>query len=202
MMTMGSGAVQRGRSTGRVVRRSDGAASAAGDRLRAIRLPEVLEIVQLRLRVIGDPTSVQIMVLLDESGGATVQELADRMPGPVAYQNVSRHLRALYEAGMMRRKREGHFVRYGLDDWTSLLLLEQVAASVEGHLDARGSTQVPMVPRRSALRVWRPTAASGIPPSGNASSRRAGPARGEDVVAASVWHRSAGWCCGRSSVWC
>lgn len=43
----------------------------------------------------------------------------------------------LYEAGMLRRKREGHFVRYGLDDWTSLWLLEQVAASVEEHLDVQ-----------------------------------------------------------------
>ncbi len=139
MVTMGSVPVQRGRSAGRVVRRSDGAVSGAGGRLRAIRLPEVLEVVRLRLRVLGDPTRVQIMVLLDESGDATVQELVDRMPGPVAYQNVSRHLRVLYEAGMLRRERDGHFVRYGLDDWTSLWLLEQVAASVEAHLDAQRS---------------------------------------------------------------
>lgn len=119
--------------------RGDGAASGAGGRLRAIGSAEVLEIVQLRLRVIGEPTRVQIMVLLDERGDATVQELVDRMPGVVTHQNVSRHLRVLYEAGMLRRKREGHSIRYGLADWTSLWLLEQVAASVEEHLDAQRS---------------------------------------------------------------
>lgn len=97
----------------------------------------MLEIVQMRLRVIGEPTRVQIMVLLDERGNATVQELVDRMPGAVTHQNVSRHLRMLYEAGMLRRRREGHCIRYELADWTSLWLLEQVAASVEEHLEAQ-----------------------------------------------------------------
>lgn len=104
---------------------------------RAIGSAEVLEIVQLRLRVIGEPTRVRIMVLLDERGNATVQELVDRMPGAVTHQNVSRHLRMLYEAGMLRRRREGHCIRYELADWTSLWLLEQVAASVEEHLESQ-----------------------------------------------------------------
>lgn len=106
-------------------------------RSRAIGSAEVLEIVQLRLRVIGEPTRVQIMVLLDDRGSATVQELVDRLPGAATHQNVSRHLRMLYEAGMLRRRREGHSIRYELADWTSLWLLEQVAASVEEHLEAQ-----------------------------------------------------------------
>lgn len=139
MVTMGSASTTPARTARHTVRRGDGAASGAGGRLRAIASTEVLEIVQLRLRVIGEPTRVQIMVLLDERGDATVQELVDRMPGVVTHQNVSRHLRVLYEAGMLRREREGHSIRYGLADWTSLWLLEQVAASVEEHLDAQRS---------------------------------------------------------------
>lgn len=124
---------------GVAVRRGNEAESGSARQLRAIAAPEVLEMVQLRLRVISDPTRVQIMVLLDERGDATVQEIVDRMPAAVAYQSVSRHLRVLYVAGMLRRQREGHCVRYGLDDWTSLWLLEQVAASVEARLDAQRS---------------------------------------------------------------
>lgn len=116
---------------------SGSAASGVGGRLRAIGSAEVLEIARLRLRLIGEPMRAQIMVLLDESGPATVQEIVDRLPTVVTRQNVSRHLGLLYEAGMLRRMREGRNVRYELADWSSLWLLEQIVASVDEHLDAQ-----------------------------------------------------------------
>ncbi len=124
-----------GRSTGRGTRRRGGAVSGAGERLRALGSAEVLEIARLRLRLIGEPMRAQIMVLLDESGPATVQEIVDRLPTVVTRQNVSRHLGLLYEAGMLDRAKEGCSVRYALVDWSSLWLLEQTVASVDEHLD-------------------------------------------------------------------
>lgn len=121
-------------------RRGPGAASGPGSRLRGVGSAEVLEIVRLRLRLIGEPMRAQIMVLLDESGPATVQEIVDRLPAIVTRQNVSRHLCLLYEAGMLRRTREGSCVRYELADWSSLWLLEQIVASVDEHLDAQRQT--------------------------------------------------------------
>jgi DNA-binding transcriptional ArsR family regulator len=112
----------------------------AAGRLRAIGSVEVLELVRLRLRLIGEPMRAQIMVLLDESGPATVQEIVDRLPAVVTRQNVSRHLCLLYEAGMLRRTREASSVRYELADWSSLWLLEQIVASVDEHLDAQRRT--------------------------------------------------------------
>jgi DNA-binding transcriptional ArsR family regulator len=119
---------------------SGSVASGVGGRLRAIGSVEVLEIARLRLRLIGEPMRAQIMVLLDESGPATVQEIVDRLPTVVTRQNVSRHLGLLYEAGMLRRTREGRNVRYELADWSSLWLLEQIVASVDEHLDTQRQT--------------------------------------------------------------
>ncbi len=119
---------------------SGSVASGVGGRLRAIGSVEVLEIARLRLRLIGEPMRAQIMVLLDESGPATVQEIVDRLPTVVTRQNVSRHLGLLYEAGMLRRMREGRNVRYELADWSSLWLLEQIVASVDEHLDTQRQT--------------------------------------------------------------
>lgn len=119
---------------------SGSAASGAGSRLRAIGSVEVLEIARLRLRLIGEPMRAQVMVLLDESGPATVQEIVDRLPTVVTRQNVSRHLGLLYEAGMLHRTRDGRSVRYELADWSSLWLLEQIVASVDEHLDTQRQT--------------------------------------------------------------
>lgn len=122
------------RSVGRGAGRRDEASGTSG-RLRAFGSAEVLEIARLRMRLIGEPMRAQIMVLLDESGPSTVQEIVDRLPTVVTRQNVSRHLGLLYEAGMLRRAKEGCRVRYELADWSSLWLLEQIVSSVDEHLD-------------------------------------------------------------------
>lgn len=109
-------------------------------RRRATGSPEVLEVVMLRLRVIGEPTRVQIMELLDQHGSATVQEITDRLPGASTRQNVSKHLGMLHAAGLLGRHRDGVFTRYELADWTALWLIEQVAISVQEQLETQRVT--------------------------------------------------------------
>jgi len=97
------------------------------------RLPdEAIELVAARLRVIGEPTRIRLMDLLDD-GDATVQELAERLG--TTHQNVSKHLGVLSQAGIVSRRREGTSVRYALVDWTGWWLVEQIATSVATHLD-------------------------------------------------------------------
>lgn len=93
---------------------------------------EAIELIAARLRVIAEPTRIRIMGLLNE-GEATVQELTDRLP--TTHQNVSKHLSALYQAGMVSRRKEGTSVRYALVDWTGWWLVEQMGASVAAQLD-------------------------------------------------------------------
>lgn len=93
---------------------------------------EVLELVVARLRTIAELNRVRLLRMLNE-GDATVTELADQMA--TTHQNVSHHLGLLYQAGIVTRHKEGNAVRYSLVDWTGCWLVEQIASSVEDHVD-------------------------------------------------------------------
>lgn len=104
------------------------------------RLPEeVVALTAERLRVIAEPNRIALLEALNE-GEATVQELADRLAAP--HQKVSKHLAVLYQAGMVRRRREGATVIYALVDWTGWWVVEQIGrcvrASIEGESDGGG----------------------------------------------------------------
>lgn len=88
--------------------------------------------VALRLPVLAEPTRIRLMELLND-GDAMVQELTDRLP--TTHQNVSKHLRSLYQAGIVQRRREGNRVRYSLVDWTGWWLVQQVSQSVSAQLE-------------------------------------------------------------------
>jgi DNA-binding transcriptional ArsR family regulator len=97
------------------------------------RLPdEALDLIVARLKVMAEPNWIRLMELLNDSD-ATVQELTDRLM--TTHQNVSKHLGALYQAGMVSRRREGPSVRYSLIDWTGWWVVEQIGQSVAEHLD-------------------------------------------------------------------
>lgn len=132
--------VPRGCAGGAVERRVGGRGRRPGE-VRAIGSPEVLDVVMLRLRVICEPTRVQLMVLLDQGGRATVQQLTDRLP--TTHQNVSKHLRVLHDAGMVARSRDGVYVYYELADWSALWLVEQIASSIASHLELQQQTLRP-----------------------------------------------------------
>jgi DNA-binding transcriptional ArsR family regulator len=90
------------------------------------------DLVTDRLALIGDPTRIRLLALL-EQGEATVQQLADQLPSTP--QNISRHLGILYRSGIVARQREGTTVRYCLVDYSVCRLLEQTLASISGRLD-------------------------------------------------------------------
>ncbi len=90
------------------------------------------DLVTDRLALIGDPTRVRLLALL-EQGQATVQQLSDQLPSTP--QNISRHLGILYRSGIVARRREGTTVHYSLADYSACRLLEQTLASISGQLD-------------------------------------------------------------------
>jgi DNA-binding transcriptional ArsR family regulator len=96
---------------------------------------EGLELVTERLRIIAEPTRVRILWHLEAHGGATVQQVCDGLGA--AHQNVSKHLRVLYGAGLVSRSRQGNGVRYELSDWSALWIIEKMSASVGAHLEER-----------------------------------------------------------------
>lgn len=78
---------------------------------------------------------VRIMWHLEAHESASVQQVCDGLGA--AHQNVSKHLRVLYAAGLVSRSRQGSTVRYALADWSALLIIEKATASVGAQLEER-----------------------------------------------------------------
>lgn len=87
------------------------------------------------LRALGDPTRIRLIEILNDRGEATVSALAACVP--VSQQRVSQQLAVLHEAGIVRRRREGMWVRYELVDWTGWWLVEQLASALATDADLR-----------------------------------------------------------------
>ncbi len=93
-----------------------------------VKLPHPLtdqlaELIARRLRLIGDATRIRLLDLLSD-GEKSVNALASEMGA--SQQNVSKHLAALADAGIVTRRRAGNFVYYELPDSHVLDLCEQV----------------------------------------------------------------------------
>ncbi len=94
---------------------------------------EVLLVASARVRMLCEPMRIRLLLELEEGGEATVQQLADRLG--TAHRNVSKHLNLLYDAGMVRRRKNGRQVCYGLVDYVALWVIEQIANSAADHID-------------------------------------------------------------------
>jgi DNA-binding transcriptional ArsR family regulator len=91
-------------------------------------LPEPLvELIAQRFRVLGEPMRITLLDRLRD-GGATVGELVEATGA--SQQNVSRHLRVLLDAGLVRRSQEGNFARYSIIDEGVFGLCEQVCGGL------------------------------------------------------------------------
>jgi DNA-binding transcriptional ArsR family regulator len=92
----------------------------------------LIHLVTQRLALLGDPTRVQLLILL-EHREQSVQELSDAVI--TTPQNVSRHLGILHRSGIVARRREGTSVYYSLADYSACRLLDQVLASLRSQID-------------------------------------------------------------------
>jgi DNA-binding transcriptional ArsR family regulator len=100
-------------------------------------LPEPLvEAIAQRFRVLGEPVRIKLLDRLRE-GPATVQELQDVIG--CTQQNVSKHLRVLAEAGLVKRTKRGNYSLYEIADPGVFELCDQVCDGIRrqlGELDA------------------------------------------------------------------
>lgn len=92
-------------------------------------LPEdTVEMVAAMLKVLGDPTRIRLIEVLNERGGATVSALTACFS--VSQQRISQQLAILHEAGVVRRRRQGIHVRYELVDFTCWWVVQQLASGL------------------------------------------------------------------------
>ncbi len=72
----------------------------------------------------GDATRLRILRLLFACQGACVSDVAGRLRAPVA--NISHHLRALEDGGLVRSTRKGKTICYALRDSPLIRSLRRV----------------------------------------------------------------------------
>jgi DNA-binding transcriptional ArsR family regulator len=87
----------------------------------------MIESVARRFRVLGEPQRLRILKIL-EAGPKSVNEVVELLG--VSQPNVSRHLQALFEAGLVARRRSGTKTVYSISDPLVFRLCELVCNSV------------------------------------------------------------------------
>ena len=93
---------------------------------------DLVELIAERFRALAEPTRIKLLDRLRE-GEATVHELTEVIGS--TQQNVSKHLGVLRRAGIVRRRRDGNYVRYWIADDGVLSLCESVCGSLRRQLD-------------------------------------------------------------------
>ena len=95
---------------------------------------EALALVASRFRLLAEPTRLKILQTLG-TGEMNVSELVEATGSGQA--NVSKHLGALLEAGVVSRRKEGLNAIYRVADETIFELCETVCNRLEAQLIAR-----------------------------------------------------------------
>ena len=116
---------------------------------------ELVELIARRFRLIAEPTRIRLLDQLRD-GEQTVNTLAVGIGA--GQQNVSKHLTALADAGIVGRRKEGNHVYYRITDATVLGLCEQVCGSLEQQLHTLAAAVAGTRPGRSRS-TRRPVAA-------------------------------------------
>ncbi len=83
-----------------------------------------------RFRALSEPARLRILQTL-EPGELTVSQVVEALRGN--QPNVSRHLAALYDAGLLKRRREGNNILYSIADPMVLKLCDLVCSSARAH---------------------------------------------------------------------
>jgi DNA-binding transcriptional ArsR family regulator len=88
---------------------------------------ELAELIARRFKLLGEPMRIKLLDRL-RAGEASVQELAAAVG--TTQQNVSKHLGALADAGIVGRRKQGNFVYYNVVDDSIWQLCNDVCGSV------------------------------------------------------------------------
>jgi ArsR family transcriptional regulator len=97
----------------------------------------------LRLRALGHPVRLRLIELLSRRRSATVGDLADSLG--MSASVVSKHLRELARAGLVRRAQEGNFASYKLaypECWQLVVITYRLVARDAKDMLALGASLV------------------------------------------------------------
>jgi len=94
----------------------------------------MLEQIAARFRLLGEPLRLKLLIAL-EGGERSVGELVAQTGAGQA--NVSKHLAALTQAGMLRRRKGGVSVYYAIADESAFTLCDVVCSGLQQHVAAQ-----------------------------------------------------------------
>ncbi len=89
---------------------------------------ELAQLVARRFRLLSEPMRLHLLDQLRD-GERSVGGLADQLGS--SQQNVSKHLAALHEGGIVRRRKAGNHVVYAIDDASIFQLCEIVCGGLQ-----------------------------------------------------------------------
>ncbi len=97
----------------------------------ALELSELMtQMVAQRFRLLGEPMRLRILQAL-EAGELPVSKIVDELG--TSQPNVSKHLQALCQGGLISRRRDGLNIYYGIADPMVFKLCRLVCRSAEEH---------------------------------------------------------------------
>lgn len=120
----------------------------------ATRLTETMtEVVAQRFRLLGEPMRLRILQLL-EQGEMPVNEIVDTLKS--SQPNISKHLQALCQGGLIDRRREGLNIFYSIADPMVFKLCDLVCNSATEQTRARlAEMDAPPAPEKKLRRSVR-----------------------------------------------
>lgn len=102
--------------------------------MRQLLPQEMLEDVARRFRALGEPLRLRILSLLTQKD-RSVNEIAAALDA--GQSNISRHLQALYDCGMVSRRREGNAIYYAIADPMITKLCDLVCSNARRHAESK-----------------------------------------------------------------
>ena len=91
-----------------------------------------LELIASRFRVLGEPTRLRLLQHV-QGGERSVNDLATLLGA--TQPNVSKHLKLLFDAGLVARRQAGTSVLYRIADPTVFQLCELVCEGMRDHIE-------------------------------------------------------------------
>ncbi len=102
---------------------------------------EALELVANRFKIMSEPVRLRILQCLQE-GEKSVTELTETVE--TSQPNVSKHLKILQTAGLVKRRQKGNTVFYAIADDSIFTLCEVVCDSLETRLKNQAEIFAPV----------------------------------------------------------
>jgi DNA-binding transcriptional ArsR family regulator len=95
---------------------------------------DALELVAARFRAMGEPLRLRMLQEL-EGGEQSVSALAESVES--TQPNVSKHLKILQDAGLVKRRQQGTTVYYSIADEMVFELCEMICSRLRDRLEAQ-----------------------------------------------------------------